>query len=202
MKLRDIAYTIGDIIAAHNLLDYVRPGEDRARMIAGATLGALGYGLGPELEAYVKSANMKFATEFSREDLILAAGASAVGGVIGYHVAKDIPESCLPKSTSLQEKDKSSRPAGWVVAVSAGYLGFNVLVNEHTEEFRKRQMWGLGAGSLGYLAGPDALSKLKGLVVPNQSANEGIETYQRGGAILGALGAGGLALYLRGKHNS
>ena len=202
MNVRDVAFTVIDVIATHNLVDYIKPGEDRARILSGVTLGALGYSLGPTIEERLQTRNNNLLDlEVAREDLIYSLGGAVLGATMGYVAG----ESFIPQGEGsisnrirqfVREDEEPKRPGGLITVASAGYLGYSLLVAEHSDDFKQRQRWGLGAAALGYLMGPEAISKFKDTLIPADAADNGVEVYRRGGAVIGGLIGGGAGYYL------
>lgn len=202
MNVRELAYTAGDLIATHNLLDYMKPGEDKLRIVTGATLGALGYGLGPLLENKLSNTEDAMLANIAKEDVIYAAGGAAIGAIGGYLAGNDfVPTTEVgAQIREAIQSDDPKRPGGLITVLGVGWLGYSLFVAEQDDEFRQRQHWGLGAAALGYLAGPEILDKTKDLIVPRSILDDTTKIYQAGSAAFGGVLGVGAGLWLRNKR--
>ncbi|MBR9701219.1 hypothetical protein GOV11_05130 [Candidatus Woesearchaeota archaeon] len=179
-QTEDMIFGIADVIAAHNLLRYAREGEDepQTRMLIGATMASLGYLYGPDIKN--KFSEKTEIMEKLRSRAIYAGGGAMLGGIVGYLSGPDL----AGKDTS-----KVERPSGLMAIASVGWLGYSLVGREETDH--ERQLWGLGAGSIGYLYGPELLSKIKHVSIPDHVCEDGVDIQARGAAIFGAMvGAG------------
>ena len=201
IKTQQIVYGVAEVIAAHNLLRFVKgnTGEEKVRMAAGASMAGLGYVFGPELHERVKHLGDGELTQQMKQQLLYAAGGAVLGSVAGYKIgprfrsATLLPgdiEDALEKATTAAADDPT-KPGGLVTIASAGWLGYSLFFDGKNAEEQQRHLWGLGAGVVGYLYGPEMIRKVSKMLVPKAQADDAIELYARGSAIVGAV-AGGL----------
>ncbi len=213
VKGSDVLYSVADAVAAHNLVHYTTRSDrhERLRLISGATLAALGFTLGPEMEDRLREISEGRLTRESQTQLVMAGGGLLLGGVLGYVFGPKLAGTNIVQPEGLEEIAREadiqrpgfrrSRPGTLLTFGSAGWLGYSLLHREQTEEMRDRQLWGLGAGVLGYCLGPWAIKQVKNLPFPAHAATEAGEIYSRGGALFGAIAGGAIGLHLGGRNN-
>jgi len=198
MDIKEVAQTLADVAGAHFVLKkFVE--EDRANILSGITLGALGYGLGPNINDYLKRTDKKIDMDMTKNDLLTIAAGAAVGGIGGYVAADDIYRGGQKLEQILPEMDSDKKHEGLLAVLGGGWLGYSLLVSEKDETFEQRQRWGLTAGALGYVAGPPLLRKLQHMTVGDEEAEDGIQVYKKGFAALGTIGGAGEGLYIAKK---
>lgn len=106
---------------------------------------------------------------------------------------------------ALGEADPASvlfdpgRPGGLVTIASAGWLGYSLFFDGKTKAEQHQHLWGLGAGALGYLYGPEAIRWVKGLTVPKIDGDRAISILNDGSVLFGAA-VGGIVGYGLGQH--
>jgi hypothetical protein len=96
-----------------------------------------------------------------------------------------------------QQQADPTRPGGLIVAGCAAFLGYSLFFDGKTPEEQQRHLWGLGAGVVGYLYGPETLKQLRTLRIPQARAEQAVELYGKGAALTGAA-IGGVTGYLYG----
>jgi len=204
VRAQQVIYGVAEAIAAHNLLRYVRSNsdEDKVRMAAGAGMAGLGYVFGPELEARLRHLGDQDLTEHTKQQMVYAAGGIVLGSITGYAIGPRLKgiasglEQELVKAEIAQRED-SERPGGLITIASAGWLGYSLFFDGKTPEEQQRHLWGLGAGVVGYMYGPELIRKLGNLVIPASSKDDAVQMYASGAAILGGV-AGGLLGWKKG----
>lgn len=195
MNVKEVFQTLGDVAGAHFVLQkFVK--EDRANILSGITLGALGYGLGPQINEYLQRTDKKLDIEIKKNDLLTIAAGAAVGGIGTYVAADDIYAGGKKLQQIFPEIDKENKHEGLLAVLGGGWLGYSLLVSDKDEDFEQRQRWGLGAGALGYIAGPPLMRKMQGMAVSDDKAAEGIEVYRKGLTALGTIAGAGAGLYV------
>lgn len=198
MNVKEVFQTLGDVAGAHFVLrKFVK--EDRANILSGITLGALGYGLGPNINDYLQRTDKKLDIEIKKNDLLTIAAGAAVGGIGTYVAADDIYTGGKKFEQIIPEMDKEGKHEGLLAVLGGGWLGYSLLVSEKDESFEQRQRWGLGAGALGYVAGPPLLRKMQHMTVSDDEAAEGIEVYRKGLTALGTVAGAGAGFYIAKK---
>ncbi len=194
-KTEEIIHGVVDVVAAHNLLQYVTgPSNDEAlRMVAGGTLTALGYAYGPELRDRFRKLKGEPMTEQMRKQIIYSAGGALLGGIIAYVASPDIFERREGTNfVNLPKPNIREQPSGLLTIGSAAWIGYSLLMRSNDPEWKERQYWGLGAGSIGYMTGPTILSKIKDLAIPTHIRDDALERFSRGAAALGMIGGAGI----------
>ncbi len=198
MNVKEVAQTLADVAGAHFVLKkFVK--EDRANILSGITLGALGYGLGPNINEYLKKTDKSIDMELTKNDVLTIAAASAVGGLGAYVAADDIYRGGQKLEQILPEINTENKHEGLLAVLGGGWLGYSLFVLDKDEDFEQRQRWGLASGALGYVAGPPLLRKLQHMTVGDEEAENGIQVYKKGLGILGAVGGAGAGFYLAKK---
>jgi hypothetical protein len=200
-------YGIAEVIAAHNLLRYVKGNtdEERLRMAAGATMAGLGYVFGPDLQARLQQhgathPGAAHIAEGFHDRIMYAAGGAALGAVMGKHfgpklhttelVPKEIDDALVRAAD--EARDDPMRPGGLITVLSAGWLGYSLFLDGKTQEEQQRHLWGLGSGVVGYLYAPEMLRKIGSMQLPADAGDDAIELYARGGALIGTIAGGAL----------
>ncbi len=92
-------------------------------------------------------------------------------------------------------------PGGLLTLASAGWLGYSLFFDGKTKEEQHRHLWGLGAGALGYLYGPESLQWVKKLTIPKADGERAVGMFRDGSILLGAT-IGGFAGYTLGKRDT
>ena len=213
-------YGIIEVIATHNLLKYLRGNnpDERMRMAAGATMAGLGFVLGPELEERLQK--LPNTARGIRKEVTLAAGGAVLGAVTAYLLRNGtrgtIPtpsgEDGLPAgslgqrlSLALGEADPDraafdpAKPGGLVTIASAAWLGYSLFFDGKTKEEQRQHLWGLGAGALGYLYGPETIRWARGLRIPARDGERAVGIIDTGSVLFGAA-VGGIVGYGVAKH--
>jgi hypothetical protein len=199
VRAQQVIYGIAEAIAAHNLLKYVRVNneEEKIRMAAGAAMAGLGYVFGPGLEDRIKQLKDGELTEATKQQLLYAAGGILLGGITGYAVGPKLEAAALPApmqqtlvAAEAQAQADHERPGGLVTIASAGWLGYSLFFDGKTPEEQQRHLWGLGAGVVGYMYGPDMLRKIGKLLIPSQAGDDAVRIYTTGSIVLGGVAGG------------
>jgi hypothetical protein len=208
VRAQQVIYGVAEAIAAHNLLRYVRTNtdEEKIRMAAGAGMAGLGYVFGPDLEARVRQLKDGELSEQIKQQMVYAAGGIVLGSITGYAVGPKLADTSLGPAvehtllTAQQEqREDAQRPGGLLTIASAGWLGYSLFFDGKTPEEQQRHLWGLGAGVIGYMYGPEVIRKVGGLFVPAQSRDEAVKIFATGSALLGGL-AGGILGWKKGPQ--
>lgn len=217
---------VGELLSTHYLVSHMKRAthHQKLRLAVGATMAGVGYFIGPELEERIRGLGDQRLNDRLRRQAIYTGGAALLGGVGTYLLTKqgDNPltknlEAELssvasasqakadPELASTLEEihlraDRQINPFLGIAA--AGFLGYSLFFDGKTAAEQRRHLWGLGAGAAGYLLGPEALGKVKSLVLPSSIRGDVLEMYARGSAVLGA-GVGAVAgWYLSGGLTS
>ena len=210
MQAKQVIYGMAEIIAAHNLLRYVRKNDhnERLRMAAGATMAGLGYVFGPKLETYLQHDNVF--NKKIKQNIIYAAGGAILGSFVGYkagavlgnkHIEQQplTPIEEIVSAVDIARADaEPERPGGLLTIASVGWLGYSLFYDGKTSDERKQHLWGLGAGVIGYVYGPELLDKISVLKLSQKSVDDALAVYKTGGATIGGV-AGGLLGWYKGK---
>lgn len=198
--------------------------DERARMAAGATLAGLGFAFGPELEERLRALpSMRVGTGLRRE-LAYAAGGAVLGAVSAHLLRSNKQSTgtpgtpprapvthtsplrgslgarldealTIPATTKdAQTAGDISRPSGLVTVASAAWLGYSLFLDGKNRAEQHQHLWGLGAGALGYLYGPESLRWIKGLALPRVDGERAIG-FLRDGTILYGAAFGGVLGY-------
>jgi membrane protein YqaA with SNARE-associated domain len=205
VRTQQLIYGIAEVIAAHNLLKYVRnnSSEEKIRMAAGAALAGLGYVFGPELEERIKHLRDPQLSEYMQQHLMYAAGGIILGSIAGYTVGPKLRATQQLEQTITQAVQEGAedplRPGGLLTIASAGWLGYSLFFDGKTKEEQQRHLWGLGAGVVGYMYGPQMLRKVRGMLVPQGAHDDALELYARGSALIGSI-AGGVVGWYKGEQ--
>jgi hypothetical protein len=212
VRTKQVIYGVAEVIAAHNLLRYVRKNndEERLRMATGAGLAGLGFAFGPELQDRLQHLGDRELTAATKERLLYAAGGALLGGIIGNKVGPHLPLSIEEAINNATEEMLAhpQQPGALVTLASAGWLGYSLFFDGKTPEEQKRHLWGLGAGVVGFMYGPELLRKVSNMTVPAHAADEAVQVYASGSAVIGTVAGGLLGWYkgdafmqkLRGAH--
>jgi hypothetical protein len=108
---------------------------------------------------------------------------------------------------ALGEADPASvlfdpaKPGGLVTIASAGWLGYSLFFDGKTKEEQHRHLWGLGAGALGYLYGPESIRWIKDLTIPKLDGQRAINLFNDGSVLFGAA-VGGIVGYGIAQHTT
>jgi membrane protein YqaA with SNARE-associated domain len=203
VRTQQVIYGVAEAIAVHNLLKYVQhnTSEERIRMATGAGMAALGYVFGPELEARIRNLNDEGVAEKTRKQIVYAAGGAVLGSLVGYKFGPQAPNTAvdlerITTETRAAVQDRE-HPGGLVTIASVGWLGYSLFFDGKTKEEQQRHLWGLGAGVIGYMYGPEMLRRIGLMQIPRSSAQDAVKLYTNGSAIVGGI-AGGLLGWYKG----
>jgi hypothetical protein len=207
VRAQQVIFGIAEAIAAHNLLQYVRTNtdEEKIRMAAGAGMAGLGYVFGPDLESRLRHLKDGELSEHTKQQMVYAAGGIMLGSITGYVVGPKLHDQLAiapgMQQTLLEAQEQKSadkeRPGGLLTIASAGWLGYSLFFDGKTKEEQQRHLWGLGAGVVGYMYGPEMLRKLGSLMVPASAHDDAVRIYTTGSAVLGGI-AGGIIGWKKG----
>ncbi len=198
--------------------------DERTRMAAGATLAGLGFAFGPELEGRLRNLPSLRAGTGMRRELAYAAGGAVLGAVSAHLLrdhARSASTPAAPTGASAarlsplpgslgarldealalpavtqdaQGIGDLSRPSGLVTVASAAWLGYSLFLDGKNRAEQHQHLWGLGAGALGYLYGPESLRWIKGLTLPRTGGERAIG-FLRDGTVLYGAAFGGVLGY-------
>lgn len=203
VRAKQVLYGIAEVIAAHNLLRYVRKNndEEKLRMAAGAGLAGLGFAFGPELQDRLQHLGDMELTAATKERLLYAAGGALLGGIAGNKIGHRLPNAMEKTiATATQEMlETPQQPGALITLASAGWLGYSLFFDGKTTEEQQRHLWGLGAGVVGFMYGPELLRKVNKMSIPSTTAEEAIQIYASGSALVGSV-AGGLLGWYKGDN--
>jgi hypothetical protein len=202
VRAKQVMYGMAEIIAAHQLLRYVRKNndEEKLRMAAGAGMAGLGFVFGPELQERLKRHDFSL-SEQMQQRLLYAAGGAILGGIAGYKLG---PELQIPHVQTIIEEAREQcttdpqKPGGLITIASAGWLGYSLFFDGKTPHEQQRHLWGLGAGVFGYAYGPEILRRVRSMVIPATSHDDALGIYAQGSVLIGSI-AGGLLGWHKGE---
>jgi hypothetical protein len=202
MRAKQVIYGMAEIIAAHQLLRYVRKNndEEKLRMAAGAGMAGLGFVFGPELHSRLQRHDFSL-SEQVKQHLLYASGGAILGGMVGYKLG---PKLNVPEIQEAIDNAKEQsitdpqRPGGLITIASAGWLGYSLFFDGKTPDEQRQHLWGLGAGVVGYAYGPEIFRKIKSMSIPASSHDDALEIYARGSTLVGSI-AGGLLGWYKGS---
>lgn len=213
-RVQHILTTVVDAFAGHNILSHIQDyRHERERLAIGATLGALGYGLGPSLEKRICELKDAELTEKLKQHAIIAGGTALGGALLGYALGNEmyesrylrragrVPDDLEKNIRRASEHGTAERPSGLMLLASIGWLGYSLLLQEQEHEEQHRQWWGLGAALVGHTYGPEIIQRIKDMIVPPGTQEYTERLYQRGGAVIGAALGAGLGIHL-GQDNA
>jgi len=122
----------------------------------------------------------------------------AAPGTLGWRLERALADAD-PASVGFD----TQHPGGLLTIASAAWLGYSLFFDGKTTEEQHRHLWGLGAGAVGYLYGPESLRWVKGLTISKSDGERAIDILRDGSVILGAT-IGGVAGYAlgRGTHHA
>jgi len=208
---RELIHILGDHTATYYLLSRAPFADDHEtiRVIAGASLGLLGYTLGPSLEERARALGEEDLMKITQSQLVYTAAGAAIGGIMGYLTAKGTydPERAkrLLEHDHLKElvygmpseKTKEFTLGDTIFTLGAAlWLGHAFVKREQTPEERHRMNWGIGAGTIGYLAGPMVIQQLAGVKIPGDVPAKAERLYRRGTTLLGGILGGTAGWYM------
>jgi len=204
IKGEELIYGIGDIIAAHHLLHYVKDvrGETRVRMASAAVLGGLGYCFGPDLAERLRDFRTKELDAGVKKQLMYAATGTLLGALVGYSLTKDKVAIPVPiqevVDQAVVDAQDPAQPGPLLTMMSVGWLGYSLLRTHDTKEDRDRHLWGFGGALLGYTYGPETLRHVKQMLVPKDTQQKVLGIYGNGSVVVGAM-TGGILGWTNGE---
>lgn len=201
IKTKELFFEMADILATYQLLQYVKKDDTALRKVVGVTMAGLGYGFGPSLEEKLSTIGDEELTDAFKQRMIYTAGGVALGGAAGYFFKKEHGDvTCTtPLGSTIKERLEIARPDSPNPLFSFGstvWLMYSLALRERTEETKIRQAYGLGAGAIGYLWGPELIGKVGDLVIPKDVKDDILEVQARGAAMVGGLLGGAAAWYM------
>ncbi len=122
--------------------------------------------------------------------------AGPVPGSLGWRL-----DQALAGADPAREGFDHKHPGGLLTLASAGWLGYSLFFDGKTKEEQHRHLWGLGAGAIGYLYGPESLQWVKNLTLSKSDGERAVGMFRDGSILLGAT-IGGFAGYTLGKRDT